>query len=199
MSSESGLPGALNFSEAITLTCGQSMSVVIDRSEGKGDNQTPKLSNYGLILQDDTITKTKIVKDENNPNGSSSGTELQQEGYKEIEVFDRYFHIKRCDEVLDEKRNFVEAFKDHVEEVEVVENEQTIKKKFPKDAKEKLTIKCTKLKNPKIFSFTAKTFPHFGVYGYVNFIEDEGLNGEIRTGILLDTIKDINKEEEDAS
>lgn len=162
--------GNLNFSNPITLTCGQTMSVVVD---GIGEKNNPKIGNYGLILVGyDTIAKWEKPSPnyQMGPVTEDPETDSQaliNEGYTLINKNENYFTVKRRLENLDEKRDFETVFEGHSEQGQ------------PKEATTILTEPCASVLD-KIFSFTVKTFPNFGAYGFVNY--DLGARASIQFG-----------------
>lgn len=158
--------GDLNFSPPILLSSGQTMSVVVD---GIGEKGNPQIGNYGLIYQG-AVTSQKVKKmteEEIAQQGTlpeTPGTEedeLLKEGYHTVNINKEYFLLKACFKNLNEERNFEEVFAD---QSKLDENDN----KIPEDANTKLNENCAS-KLGQIFSFTVKTFPNYGAYGYVNY------------------------------
>ena len=131
---------SLDFSNPIELSYNQRASVVVDWS----DNSSPKIGNYGLILE--------TQGNENNPS---------------------VFKIQMVAKDLDKNRNLdVLAAGD-------------------KEASTELKSQCASnlngLEGSDLFNFVVKTFPHYGVYGYVNY--KQGDAATYRSGVLLQTAR----------
>ena len=176
--------GDLNFSQPIMLSCEQTMSVVVD---GLGKKGSPTIGNYGLIYQGSENTqKIEKMKPEEiaqlGPLPEEAETEeeeLLKEGYHTVNRNNDYFLLKACFKELTQERNFEEAFSD---QIELDENDKTV----PKNANNVLNQKCASSLN-QIFSFTVKTFPNFGAYGYVNY--NLGEDSNIQSGVTLTTAR----------
>ena len=176
--------GDLQFSPPILLSCRQSMSVVVD---GVGEKGNPQIGNYGLIYQgsQEKSKVEKMTEEEQAQQGSTSGTpeteeeELLKEGYHTVNINKEYFLLKACFKNLNAERNFNEVFAD---QSKLDENNN----KIPEDADAKLTEDCASGLE-QIFSFTVKTFPNYGAYGYVNF--NLGEESGIQIGKTLDSTR----------